>query len=100
MDKKMQEENKNKWAQIVTKAWMDPAFKQKLLSSPEAVFKEYGINCQGKACKVVEETSSEICLVLPSKPAGQLSDVELRNVAAGWASPSLGFSGAEAGPEA
>lgn len=70
------------WAEIVAKAWMDERFKKELLSHPEKVLKEYGIDLPGSKFKVVEDTGNTVHLVLPKKPEGNLSEHELKNIAA------------------
>jgi len=56
--------------QIIKKAWADPAFKKSLLSEPkEAIKAAFGIEIPaGVDLKVVEETSSQYYLVLPTNP--------------------------------
>lgn len=89
--KKNYEENQKKWAQIVAKAWIDPQFKSKLLSHPETILEEHGITFQkNMKCKVIEAHKNEICFVLPVKPEGNLSETELRNIAAAGASGNAG----------
>lgn len=78
MKKKYQKE----WAEIVAKAWMDEKFKKQLLSHPEKVLKEYGIDTSGLKFKIIEDTGNTIHLVLPKKPEGKLSQHELKDIAA------------------
>ena len=82
IDKKSQEENRKKWAQVVAKAWQDPAFKTKLLKSPAQTLKEFGIEGKGMTYKIVEASKDETYFILPAKPEGKLSEAELRNIAA------------------
>lgn len=59
---------------IIAKAWSDPAFKAKLLADPHTALKELGVAvANGKTVKVVENADRHLHLVLPPKPAGQLS---------------------------
>lgn len=59
---------------------MDLQFKSKLLSNPESVLKEYGFT--GKKYRIIEAHKNEVCLVLLAKPEGNLSETELKNIAA------------------
>ena len=72
------------WAKIVAKAWSDEAFKQKLLSDPQGVCQEYGVELPaGAKLQVHENSANEIHVTLPARPAGELSDQQLEQVAAG-----------------
>ncbi len=77
------EENQKKWAQLVARAWMDESFKQELLSDPKQVFKDNGMTFE-KDCdfRIVEAKRDEFCFILPAKPEGNLSETELKNIAA------------------
>lgn len=79
---KKSEELHKKWAQIVAKAWMDPQFKSKLIAKPQEILKEHGLADGQHVYKIIEAKKNEICFVLPAKPEGNLSDSELRTVAA------------------
>jgi hypothetical protein len=69
---------------IIARAWRDPAFKAKLLADPHTTLKEAGVAVpEGVTVKVVENTDTHHHLVLPPKPTGELSDVELDKVAGG-----------------
>ncbi len=79
----MAEDNKA-MAQLISKAWSDPAFKQRLLSDTAAVLKENGINVPpGLVVKAVENTDNVFHIVIPPKPAPELSDADLEKVAGG-----------------
>ena len=73
---------------IVAKASKDKAFRAALLSNPNAAIeKELGIKLpQGVKIKVVEDSASQVHLVLPPASDGALSDAQLKNVAGGGAS--------------
>ncbi len=73
------------WAELVAKAWDDPALRQKLLSDPAGVLKEHGLLLPaGVQLKVVENTDQMVHLVIPKKPTPEeLSEEELHSVAGG-----------------
>lgn len=72
------------YGKVVARAWRDPAFKAKLLADPHTVLKEAGVALpSGVTVKVVENTGAQVHLVLPPKPAGELSDDALDKVAGG-----------------
>jgi hypothetical protein len=55
------------WRMIVTRASQDPAFKARLMSSTNDVFKEYGVDVPaGMTIKVVEDSATEKHVVLPA----------------------------------
>jgi hypothetical protein len=66
------------WGQIVARAWSDEDFKQRLLSDPQVVLAEYGMEAPaGIEFQVVEDTPTVQHLVLPASPEGDLTDEEL-----------------------
>ena len=68
---------KRRIAHIISRAWSDELFKQKLINEPAAVFSEYAIdNPAGVNIKVVENTSDTMYFVLPPKPS-DISHVQL-----------------------
>jgi hypothetical protein len=72
------------WSQIVARAWADQEFKARLLTDPDAVLRENGIDVEGGArALVVEDTERVRHFILPPSPAGELSEEEL--------SPSMGL---------
>jgi hypothetical protein len=75
-------EQAEKYTEVVTKAWEDPAFKQRLLGDPRAVLQEHGLMVPaGTAVQVVEGTAETMYLALPTKPAAELSDEQLARLA-------------------
>jgi hypothetical protein len=76
-----QQEQAEKWGQIVFKCWMDAAFKARFLADPATVLKEYGFAAPA-GVKVVENTAEVAYLVLPARP-GTLSDEQLDKIAGG-----------------
>ena len=83
--KEQREAFKKAWAKLVAKAWSDSAFREQLLKNPKGVLKEQGVEFpEGVDCKITENTDKIIYLNLPRKPEGNLSETELRDVAAGY----------------
>jgi hypothetical protein len=61
-----------KWALLVAKAWTDESFKQQLVSRPNEILEEYGVELpQGVEIRVVENTDEVEYLPLPAKPSTQ-----------------------------
>jgi len=60
---------------VMVKAWSDPAFKSKLLTDPSAALATFDARLPaGMVMKVVENTENLDHLVIPMRPAGDLSD--------------------------
>jgi hypothetical protein len=78
------------WSQIIARAWADEAFKNRLMSEPQAVLRDHGIEVDdGVQVNVHEETDKVRHLILPPNPAGELSEEELSptagaDSACGW----------------
>lgn len=73
-------------ARIIARAWKDEAFAQELRSNPKAAIeKEVGKLPDAIQIQVVEESPTNLYLVLPAKPSSkmELSDAELDSVAGG-----------------
>jgi len=82
--KKKYEKFNQQWVKIVSKAWRDPAFKQKLLKNPTQVLKEEGVEIpEGMTFSIHENSSKIVHLSLPLKPEGEITEEELRAVVAG-----------------
>jgi hypothetical protein len=77
------------YAKVVAQAWIDPAFKEKLLAEPAIVLAAAGVAVPADVTvKLVENTDKLVHLVLPSPPAeGELSDEALDGVAGGKTYP-------------
>ena len=57
------------WGKIVAKAWSDEAFKKRLLSEPNAVLKENGVDIPaGVQFKIMEDTDQLCHISLPNPP--------------------------------
>jgi len=82
---------------VVARAWRDAAFRQRLLAEPVATLREAGIAVPDDVqVRVVEDTDTLIHLILPARPAGDLSDEDLDQTAAAGGSPG-GVLGDRAG---
>jgi len=101
-----EDRRREEWAKITAQAWEDPAFKQSLISNPNAVLAAHGMGFPDDyTVKIVEAgtpaaagigqytlTQNDnfgytVVMRLPQKPAevaqGELSDQELEAVAGG-----------------
>jgi len=83
----VQQDQARRYGQLVAAAWADPELKQRLLTSPGAVFAEQGIDLpSGVEPRVVENTDQTTYFVLPRQPSdGELSDEQLRRLPGGYA---------------
>ena len=87
---KNREEFNKKWAKVVAKAWTDEAFKQKLLKNPEKTLKEMGLELpKDTHVEIHEQKGNGIHFILPQKPRGELSEIELKKYAAGQGDPCI-----------
>jgi len=69
-------------ARLIARAWKDQAFKKLLLENPNSALSQMGVQVPaGVKLHVVQETSDNIYLVLPSD---EISDQDLDNVAGGF----------------
>ena len=73
--------DKKKWAEVVAKAWIDPAFKKRLLADPVKALAEHHIQ-SNKPIKIIETDAQHDYLLLPPKPQGHLSEEQMRKIAA------------------
>ncbi len=70
-------------AKIIVRAWKDPRFKEKLLKTPRAAFKEMGADIpETVQIKIIEDKPDTFTFVLPAPVAEskQMSDQELEKV--------------------
>ena len=60
----------NAYKEIVFRCWSDPAFKQKFLSDPKGVLKDFGVELRDsiQSISIVENNDSTLNLVLPFPP--------------------------------
>lgn len=64
-------------AQVVAQAWLDPAFKARLLESPATALREQGIAVPASAeVRVVEDTDRVVYVHLPAQPATDTMTIE------------------------
>jgi hypothetical protein len=79
---KKPKKSENKYAKVVTRAWKDKRFKEKLFKDPKSAFKEMGIETT-EEIQVVEQKPRTQIFFLPAPPAEfeELSDQELEKVA-------------------
>jgi len=68
MDEDMVEQGK-KYAKLVAKTWSDEAFKERLLTDSRTALESEGISVPpGVDVKVVEQTDTQLFVVIPKKP--------------------------------
>jgi hypothetical protein len=89
-----EQDGMKEFAQVMSRAWSDEAYKQRLLTDPKAVLAEAGLPVPPNVnLQVHESTPTQVHIVLPPPPPGQagakLSDEELDQVAGGWFSCSV-----------
>jgi hypothetical protein len=72
-----------KLGQLIARAWADDAFLNRLKNDPKAAMKELGLTPPDGEVRVVVGTADKTYLVIPPKPAGELSDRTLDAVAGG-----------------
>jgi Nitrile hydratase, alpha chain len=62
------------WRDIVTRAWSDDEFKQKLIDDPHTVLADAGLPVSEKVNYVIVENEPQLVhLVLPARPGGDVS---------------------------
>lgn len=77
-----------KWAEILTKAWTDEAFKQRLLADPTKVLKESGIPLTPEMKYIIHEnTEHQTHIVLPLPPKEKTGSEILSILASGVLPP-------------
>jgi hypothetical protein len=76
------------WGELVARAWSDEAFRSRLLAEPAPTLAEQGIQFSpGVEVRVHQSTPTLVHLVLPLRPAEELSD-ELLDAVAGGDTPA------------
>jgi hypothetical protein len=72
------------WGKIIKKAWTDEAFKQRLLSHPHDVIKEYKIEIPPNVnIKIVEAPLNTKLILLPPKQKEEIQEEELDKISGG-----------------
>jgi hypothetical protein len=76
------EEAGKKIGKVISKAWADEKFKQRLLADTMAVLKEEGIEVQANMeVRAVEQTEKLVYLVIPQTPRPDITDERLLAIA-------------------
>lgn len=66
------QEQGKKIGQVITKAWNDESFKQRLLTDTMAVLKEEGVDVPaGLEVRAVENTEKLVHMIIPLKPVSE-----------------------------
>ena len=81
------EEQGKKYAKLIAKAWSDESFKERLLSDSRAVLEAEGISVPlGVDVKVLEQTDTQLFMVIPIKPEGEggVGRLVEQRVSAAW----------------
>ncbi|WP_052730698.1 NHLP leader peptide family RiPP precursor [Methanosarcina horonobensis] len=66
------QEQGKKIGQVITKAWNDESFKQRLLADTMAVLKEEGVDVPaGLEVRAVENTEKLVHMIIPLKPVSE-----------------------------
>lgn len=72
-DEEIKEQDK-KMAKLFARAWSDESFKERFISNPRSVLKEYDIFVPAAVeIKVLEQTDAVMHIVLPLKPGEEWS---------------------------
>jgi hypothetical protein len=76
-------EGMKKWSQLVAKAWADEKLRKRLVDNPTAVLQEHGLKVPpGVEIRVVENTDKVRYLTLPETPAGELTELDEKQMEA------------------
>jgi hypothetical protein len=73
------DENRLRYAKLVAKVWADDSLRQRLISDPATVLREFGLTVpEGKEIKIIEaDYENSLYLILPSKPTDLPPDFDL-----------------------
>ena len=67
---------RQKWTQVIAKAWQDDKFKERLMRDASSALMEFGIKTPpGVELRVVENTNNVTYITLPPRPAGGASEL-------------------------
>lgn len=82
--------NQRNHAKLLAKAWTDPDFRKRLLADPNGVVGQMGLKVPaGKKLHIIENTDTDVYMVIPKAPAGiELSDEALDQAVGGACSCS------------
>ena len=80
-------------AQLVAQAWLDPAFRSRLLASPATALQEQGIAVPASVeVRVVEDTDRVVYVHLPAQPATDVFTMEQLAQVVGGGKVKIDFS--------
>ncbi len=57
------------WAQLVSRSWSDPQFREQLLADPTQALAEQGVNVPASMILRAEDGASTVTVLLPLPPA-------------------------------
>ena len=81
----------NAYTRFLVQAVTDEAFRAALLADAKGALKSQGVDIpEGIEIKVVEDTPTQLHLVLPPRLPEEMSDAELEAVNGGWFGRTLG----------
>ena len=82
MDETREEQGK-KYAKLIAKVWSDEAFKERLLTDSRTILEAEGISVPpGVEVKVLEQTETQLFVVIPQKPLNEQFEVMTERIAA------------------
>jgi hypothetical protein len=77
------------YAQIVSKAWTDPAFKQEFISNPNKVLRDAGFDIDDNVQLSVIDNCESWGIPLPSPPEDIAANTDPGQIAANYCSSSV-----------
>lgn len=82
------------YGSIIARAWTDPAFRAALSADPGGTLAAQGVHMpEGTKVHVLHNTDKTFHLVIPPRPAAELDDEHLDNVAGGSTASTAGSAG-------
>src|SRR5579872_4638122 len=70
----MNTDSKLKLLEVIAKSWTDSRYKEDLLKNPQEVLAQAGVEVRSLGTiRVIEQSPDEVFLILPPKPAGELT---------------------------
>jgi len=71
-------------SRVIGQAMSDPAFRKRLLADPAGTLRGAGVEVpEGVTIEVVEDTATQVHLVLPNPVGGSVTEAELERVVGG-----------------